>query len=175
MNVTWDHDPKTESLLQRVAALLDSGRAESAIDLLTRDGSTSPAARNARGVCLMRLGHHRIALKLFQQLVYPNDALTMDPATPTVLRVNLATALFLCGDPMVGSYMLHCVRDRRHPAYIALDQAVRKWRRSQPLWRRALMLVGAYPVGPVPLALSPGWLWLDDDARRFPSPRKRAA
>ncbi|MCC6680192.1 MAG: hypothetical protein IT445_04735 [Phycisphaeraceae bacterium] len=159
-------------LLDAVQQMMDQGRAAQALDMLNTAGNNSQAARNARGVCLLRLGKIEEAVRLFRDLVYPGNAIVIPRETPAVFRANHVTALLLSQEIINAGSLLDQIPQRDHPAVQRLRQAIRTWKRTLPLWRRMLLLIGICPQEPVTLDGAPGELWRPGAPHR---PQKREA
>lgn len=135
--------------MARARAAMDGGRCEDAMEILTRAGQRGREATNLRGVCLLRLGRHEEAVKLFRDIVFPGGSFTMSDSVPTNVRVNYITALLLSGNATVGLQLLDQVADRQHPELLRLQQAVGEWKKRIGLLRRVLLAIGAAPREPV--------------------------
>jgi hypothetical protein len=132
----------------RARNLLNEGRPEDAMETLTRTGQRGRDATNIRGVCLLRLGRHEEAVKLFRSMVFPDGAFTIPESVPASPRVNYVTALLLDGNVTVALSLLDQL-DRQHPEAIRLLGAVRDWKKRIGLIRRVLLVVGIIPSAPV--------------------------
>jgi len=164
-----------QAVLLRVKQMLSQGQAEQALDLLNRSGGDSPAVRNARGVCLLRMGKLDAAKNIFRDLVFPDGALAIPQRTPTVFRTNYITALLLLDNLITGISLLYQIRDETHPEVINLKFVIREWKRTFPWWRRLPMLIGYYPARSLRLGSEPGRLWHPDTEASPEEPNKAAA
>ncbi|MBN2210930.1 MAG: hypothetical protein JW709_06000 [Sedimentisphaerales bacterium] len=161
-------------LINRVQYLLDCYNAEDALKSIDKSGMDNEVIRNARGVCLLRLGHFDRAKWVFRDLVFPNGAFSIPEEIPTVLRTNYVTAL-LCEDNVgVAITQLSEIPDRQHPTVRQLWQQIRQWKRTIPWWRRMLFFLGLHAGKPFCLGIPPGQLWIPEttDTSR---PREKAA
>lgn len=145
-----------DQTLRDVVALADSGMAERALAVLSRGRLGSEAARNAKGVCLLRLGRVDEALRLFRSLVLRSDCTWMKPELPVVYRTNLCTALLLSGHPVGASDLLAGMEEQEHPAVLRLRRSIQNWERSLSFWHRMQWKLGLEPGSPVPIDFSPG-------------------
>ena len=137
-NSAWPAE--TADLLTRVDALLREGQAREALDLSA--GGSSPWARNARGVCLLRLGRIGEAITVLRDLVFvPNGFAVRDDAHP-VFQANYAVALLLDGNADSFWTILRGIPDRNHPAGSRLDGAVRRWKAGMTFWQRIASALG---------------------------------
>lgn len=156
------HENRKSEVLHRVRDLLDTGRAEQALDLLKGGGNRSKAAVNAYGVCLMRLGRIDEATAVFRKLVASGAGFSIDTDTPTVFQTNYGMALLLGKhvDGCVG--VLNQIKDQAHPAVIKIRGAIEEWKRTLGSVRRFLALLLGLPDATVPTAFPPGDLWISD-------------
>lgn len=167
--------PDQARILGEVRELLDQNQAERALSMLTSyAGHESPPLRNARGVCLLRLGRHEEAMALFREMYYPNNAFAVPEDAPTEVRVNYISSLLMMGRVLVGASLLYNVPEQGHPGVLHLRAAIRAWKRSLPWWGRVLLPIGFYPESAPNLGHALGWLWLPP-VRQTPAPRKKAA
>ncbi|QJW94562.1 tetratricopeptide repeat protein [Frigoriglobus tundricola] len=146
VNPAWP--PGERDLLSRIAHLLGTGAAESALAALPE--SRSPWVRNARGVCLLRLGRPAQAVEVLRGLVFARHGLSVRPNVHPVFAANYATALLLDGNPDGFHGILSSVRDRSHPAVTRLDDAVWRWKVGMTFWQRVASIFG---VGGPPLVI----------------------
>ncbi len=129
-------------LLTRVDAHLRDGRPGEALALLPVGGS--PWLRNARGVCLLRLGRAGHAIDALRDLVlHPSGFGVRADADPT-FQANYAVALLLDGNTDGFFGVLGGIPERTHPAVARLDGAVRRWKAGMTVWQR---VASAFGVG----------------------------
>lgn len=124
--ISIDWPPETAEPLARVARLLNGG--EPAAALAAVPGGSAPWQANARAVCLLRLGQHSRAADELRGLVFDGTGLAVRSDAHPVVAVNYATALLLGGNLDGFQGVLSGVRDRRHPAVVRLENALRRWR-----------------------------------------------
>lgn len=150
-NAAWP--PGDADLLTRVDALLAEDRPREALTLLPQ--SNSPWVRNARGVCLLRLGRPDEAIELLRDLVFDHTGFAIRPDAEPVFQANYATALLLDGNTEGFWGILGGISDRSQPAVARLDGAIRRWRAGMTFWQRLSSALGA--GGPrLTLDLPPG-------------------
>ena len=145
--------PDVAPLLDEVRALLNAGKAKQALTALSRD--ESEWARNARGVCLMRLGQHAAAVDALRGLAVAQH-LSLKPEAPTIFKVNFATALLLSGNVNGGLTALADVRDEQHPMVQKLRAAIERWKASMSFWKRLNWRMGGEIEHPFTLDFPPG-------------------
>jgi hypothetical protein len=165
-------DPNT--VLDRARQMLDKGKVEDALDVLDSCGQSSRIIQNARGVCMMRLGRHELAVKILRDLVFPGGAFAIPDETPTIFRSNYATSLLLVDNIVTGLQMLGQIPDRRHPAVVRLKSAVRSWKRSMSWLARIGLLIGITPRKPFRMDTAPGELLIPRSGES-PRPAEQAA
>jgi hypothetical protein len=127
-------------LLARVDRLLREERPEQALNLLPR--TSDPWVRNARGVCLLRLGHAGQAIEGLRDLVFDYTGFAIRPDAGPVFQANYATALLLDGNTDGFHGILGGIRDRGHPAVARLHDAVRRWRDGLTFRQRVTSILG---------------------------------
>jgi hypothetical protein len=145
--------PEVARLLDEVGQLLAAGKPKQALDALSRD--ESDWARNARGVCLMRLGQAAAAVDTLRGLAVARH-LSLKPEAPTLFKVNFATALLLSGNVSGGLGALVEVRDEQHPTVQKLRAAVERWKASMGFWKRLNWRMGGEIEHPFTLDFPPG-------------------
>jgi hypothetical protein len=145
--------PAIARLLDEVRELLAAGKTKQALGALSRD--ESDWARNARGVCLMRLGEAAAAVDTLRGLAVARH-LSLKPDAPTVFKVNFATALLLSGNVSGGLGALAEVRDEQHPMVQKLRTAIERWKASMGFWQRLNWRMGGEIEHPFTLDFPPG-------------------
>lgn len=145
------------TVLNKVQALLNEGRAKDALELLSRCGSNSPPEQNARGVCLMRLGLTEKAIDLYRRLVLRKDSVCFRSDVPVVFKTNFATALLLSRNVSGCEAVLEELGNDSSPEVVKLRAALSRWRHSLNWVRRLLLaLHGAPSRQSIPLDFPPG-------------------
>lgn len=117
---------ETAATLCRVDQLLREGRPAEALALLP--AADTPAVRNARGVCLLRLGRPREAIEALRDLVFGAGGFAVRPDAEPEYQANYATALLLDGNTQGFRCIFDGIGNRSHPAVSRLDEAVRRWK-----------------------------------------------
>lgn len=145
-NEAWPADEA--ELLTRVDALLMEGLPREALALLPR--TDPPWVRNARGVCLLRLGRVSQAVEALRDLVFDHTGFAVRADAHPVFQANYATALLLDGNAEGFWSILGGIRDRTHSAVARLDDAVGRWKAGMTLGQRIASALG---VGGPRLAL----------------------
>lgn len=148
---------ESQNLLQRVRPLLEAGDARSALALIERYGSDTLELKNARGICLLRLGQIEKALRLFSSIVLHQGTTYMVQGLPNTFKTNFATALLLANNVSGCVAVLDEINDEKDPAVIRLRKAVEDWKgRLNPLRRILFNLYGESSRPPVTLDFVPG-------------------
>lgn len=145
-----------------VRRLMDGNQLDAALKL-AREGGGTAWLKNARGVCLMRMGKHQEALDLYRGLVLQSGTIWMRPESPTACKVNFATALLLAGHPAGCDGVLAEINREDHPAVIRLRLALKQWKSELSVWQRLLLAIGQEPSHPATLPFAPGELDLDGE------------
>ena len=127
-------------LLTRVEALLAEGRPGEALALLPP--TDSPWLRNARGVCLLRLGRPGEAIEALRDLVFDKTGFAVRRDADPTFQANYATALLLDGNAEGFWSILGSIDDRGHPAVARLDEAVRRWKAGMTFGQRVTSALG---------------------------------
>jgi hypothetical protein len=137
-NAAW---PAGEAdLLTRADALLEGGRPGAALALLPP--TDSPWLRNARGVCLLRLGRPAEAIEVLRDLVFDKTGFAVRRGAEPTFQANYATALLLDGNAQGFWSILGGIDDRDHPAVARLDDAVRRWKAGMTFGQRVASALG---------------------------------
>lgn len=147
--------PEAAKLVERVQELLQSGKGQEAIKLLARDDS--PWARNARGVCLLRLGDAHAAVETLRSLVVSGH-LGLKPDALLAYKINFATALLMSGNINGGLTILGDIRDEQSVAVQKLRAAIVHWKASMTFWQRLWWHLGAESGQPFTVDFPPGEL-----------------
>jgi hypothetical protein len=138
-NPAWP--PEAVDLLTRAEQLLRESRPREALALLPA-ATDSTWLRNARGVCLLRLGRASQAVETLRDLVFERAGFAVRADADPVFQANYATALLLDGNAEGFWSILGGIRDRTSPAVARLDDAVRRWRAGMTLGQRIASAVG---------------------------------
>lgn len=152
--------PEASALLYNSEYLIQNDQVEQALELIgSSTARDSVPMRNARGVCLLRLGRLDEALAVFRDLYFPNNAVAAPHDTPTEIRVNYISALLMLGNVQVAASLLYSIPEQKHPAVKRLRAGIRAWKRALPWWGRILQPVGLYPESPPRLGRNIGRFW----------------
>lgn len=114
--------------------------------------------KNARGVCLLRMGRHVEALQFFRGMLLRAGCVIIRPDLPTYLKGNYATALLMAGQVEGCLQTLTAADDERSPIVIRLRQCLRAWEKRLTLGQWFGWKFGTFSPGPgaVPLDFLPG-------------------
>ena len=127
---------RSEQTMQKAMRAAAAGNYRKALDVLNAHSEASEELRNARGVCLMRLGHYEEALSLYRMLVLMPGSIWMRPETPLHFKTNFATALLLAGLHNGALEVLHAINQEDDPTVQKLRAALREWEKQLPLLRK---------------------------------------
>ncbi|GAA4421599.1 hypothetical protein [Bremerella cremea] len=133
-------------------SLVASGDFAKALSLVQIPG-TDILLKNAKGVCLLRLGKFDAAVTLYREIVFNAGCVWVRPEVPIFFKVNFATALVLSGNIDGGSNILAQSMDENNEAARRLRSCLQSWRRSYPLWKKIFWAVGLGPANTAPLTL----------------------
>jgi len=147
--------PEVSELLAKVAASLDSGHPQKALELLQRAKVKSPWVTNAMGTCLLRLGDTTRAIEVFKGIAV-TSSICFRTDVPPVFLTNFATALLMAHNVSGCLSALGAVRDEHNPAVQRLRGAIRRWKEGLSLWQRICWFWGDTPSGPIELDFPPG-------------------
>jgi hypothetical protein len=137
--------------LQPIRELLDHDRPGDALNLVTRSGNDSPEMKNARGVCLLRLGRLDEAISVLEEVAFRGLA-GMSFDAPALFQVNFAIAMLRANRNKGGALQISDRLDgSEHPEAARLKDAVRRWKKSMGLLGIFGCRLGLYPAKPVPL------------------------
>ncbi|HNQ23192.1 MAG TPA: hypothetical protein PKK06_08875 [Phycisphaerae bacterium] len=140
-------NPETANgMLNQVRALLDAGQAREALELVERVRAPSAPLRNARGVCLMRLGEFDKAVEAYREFMLLDGGVCMRSDLPPVCKTNFATALLLTGNLPGCLATLSEVEDQQDAQVMKIRAALADWKRRLSWWRRLLYAVDALPA-----------------------------
>lgn len=149
-----DSDATTE--LQRIVSVAESGQLGQALKLTTESRHNTDAIRNARGVCLLRIGRINEALNLYRSFVLPSGCTWMKPELPIEYRVNFCTSLLLTGHPIGCCDCLGEIENQQHPAVVRLRGVIVNWEGRMSWGQRMLWRIGVVPDLPIESDFVPG-------------------
>ena len=144
--------------LERIATLLDQGRAEEALNLINHSNQHSPAWQNAKGVCLLRLGMFEAACTIFRSLVFPGNCISVPEDVPTLYRANFATAMLLTDHKDSALAVMEHMGTNGHPYVQQFRMEVNRWKQSLSLLERMGLAIGWYPKRSFHCECAPGGL-----------------
>lgn len=124
-----------DATMQRIVRFVEASNYEKALDLLN-SAARSPEARNARGVCLLRLGRYQDAMRLYRDLVMAPGGTWLRGDVPLHQKFNYAVSLLLGGHPAGCLEVLADINEREHPMNLTIRAAIRKWEASLPFFAR---------------------------------------
>ena len=142
--------------LREIVRLAEAGQLEAALEKCTSSDIPAMELRNARAVCLMRLGRSEEALTLYRGFVLHPGCTWLKSDLPAYIAANFATTILLCGRPLGCEAVLSEIADQEHPSVRRLRTVLQQWRSSLPFVARLKRLLGLEPDVPVPLDFSPG-------------------
>jgi len=155
-NGTPDPRPaEVTELLNKVAATLDAGHPQKALELLQKSKVKSPWVTNSMAVCLLRLGDTQRAIEMLKGLVV-TSGVCFRTDVPAVFLTNFATALLMTHNVSGSMSALANVRDAENPTVQRLRGAIRQWKSDLTLWQKIRWYWGDTPGGPVELGAPPG-------------------
>ena len=145
--------------MQPIHQAIAAERYEKALKLATSAGHI-PDVRNAKGVCLLRLGRFEEAVAVYRELVVNPGTTSMRPGVPTVYKTNFATALLLAGNVSGCQQTLDEMAEEQHPTVQRLRTAIQRWQKSLSLWQKINWRVGGIEPGnrPATIDFTPGEL-----------------
>lgn len=133
------HTPDT--VLARAKQLIRQQHYGQALNLLQAAGKDLES-KNAKGVCLLRLGQYEAAVSLYREIVFKQGCVWVRPEVPTEYKVNFATALLLSGRNEGGLNVLSQAMDETHLGVQRLRRCIRQWKKGFTLWERAMWMLG---------------------------------
>ncbi len=144
-------------LLTHVNVLLKDDEPAKALELITRSRLTSPWARNAMGVCQIRLGNPHTAIRIYRALLVTGDIYFLDDS-PAVFKVNFALALLMNENIPGYQKTMAGLKDEDHPYVGTVRNAVEAWRKRLNLWQRIQWFFGFPPQRHIDLGIPLGQL-----------------
>ncbi|OPZ96688.1 MAG: hypothetical protein BWY71_01856 [Planctomycetes bacterium ADurb.Bin412] len=154
---------------EEIQNLISQNRMEEALQSLQHSGNDSLWYQNARAVCLMRSGEPKKAAEILSGYVYKKNTVVFNANIPLVIKINCVTAMLLEGNVAGALNILNNI-EGNHALIQKVRDAVRNWRRREPLWRRISMRLGMFPFErPVRLDFTPGEIDLDGNDSETPT------
>jgi hypothetical protein len=131
---TQSGESPSDPVFERAMRYAQAGNIERALHLLDAGGREAHF-RNARGVCLMRLGKFDDAIRVLRELALAPGCTWMRPELPVAYKTNFATALLLGGHAAGCLEILAEINDEQHPSVKRLRAAIRRWQASLSWWQ----------------------------------------
>lgn len=169
------NDSRLDASLRQAQRLIDAGQPDQALKVLGRSKLTTDEVRNARGVCLLRLGRIDDALQQFRTLTLAPGCTWMKPGLPAIYQVNFATTLLISGRRAGCLSALYEIDDQSHPSVLRLRGAIERWQRSLSWSQWLLWKIGVEPSLPVALDFPPGELIDPSSAPDTTPPMRRSS
>lgn len=141
--------------VESVHSLLRSGQPEQALGQVERCGQSGEWVKNARGVCLMRMGKVDGAVEVLRDLTF-RGLICIPSDTPALYKANYATALLMKNYTSQAMEILRGLDPKQHPYIAVLHETVAEWKRGLNPFQRLMCLVTYYPSRPVALKYPPG-------------------
>ncbi len=148
--------PTLSGFLVRVQDLLAINKPQEALEVIAKSRLESPAAKNARAVCLLRMDQVQPATAILRELLFPRDSISPSPDVPAIFYTNYVTAMLMQGNLTAATGILAQVPDKKHPAVLRLRETLQQWRGTLGIGWRMLSFLGFYPERPVDLEFPPG-------------------
>jgi len=161
-----------DDVLQRALKLIALGKYQKAVDLLNAKAIREGRHQNLKGVCLMRLGMHDEAVRVFRSICLNPGCTWMRPDAPALYKINFATALLLAGHPSGCLEILGEVRQEDEPSVQRLRAAIKKWVSGLSLMQKLNWWLGRIePPNPVvSIDFEPGDLGIEVNRGNSPQP-----
>lgn len=139
-----------QSQIEHIQELLDCGKVQQALMYVDRMGQDNGPMKNARGVCLMRLGKAESAAGVLRDLVF-GGLICIPSDTPPLYQANYAAALLMKGYNQEAMEILAGLGPQQHPYIAALYERIVEWKRGLNLFQRLACRMKLYPHKPIPL------------------------
>lgn len=144
------------TLVSKAVRLAAAGRCEEALLSLSAGNSSAADVKNARAVCLMRLGRYDAAVKTLRSLVLQSGCTWMKADLPVIYRTNFATALLLANLPGGVRETLSGVKEKDHPSVLRLQNSLDVWQKRLSWWQPFNWKFGVAPAVPITIDFEPG-------------------
>ncbi len=145
------------SIICRVESLADSGQTLEALQLAENSPyARDPFFQNAKGVCLMRMERHDLAITTLQNLVCHPQSSKLKRDLPIFFYTNFSLSLLLGGLPRECCERLSEVREWYHPSVARCHGALSQWTRSLDWMEWIDWAMGGEPTRRVNLGQAPG-------------------
>ncbi len=156
MGQSGQAEDRTTQLLRKAQGLLADGKAKEAFDLLNAQESGDPRLKNARGVCLLRLGLAEPAIRVFRGLCLTASGIVVRNDVPLIYKTNFAAALLLDNRVSGCLEVLNEVHNESHPSVQQLRGLIANWQSQLTLWQRVMWKLGNEPKRPVSIDVQLG-------------------
>lgn len=145
---------KNEFSTEYINKLINENKNDKALEILNHISDKSIWSQNARAVCLMRLDSPANTVKVLTPVVYLGNSVAINLDVPDKIKLNLAEAMLLCGNIAGAVNMIDNCQDDC-PQRDKLKGAIKKWKKSLPLWSRFMIVLGVLPYNKPVIVESP--------------------
>ena len=160
----------TDKRLHQIRDLLGRQKPKEALSLASGSGTEGVPFRNARAVCLMRLGDAEQAVRILKSLTV-TGGITLRTDSPLECQINFATALAMSGNARGAVSVLDTIDRDDDPRILRLRDAIAHWQTRLTWWEWIQWVGGVAISRPVPLDFEPGELIAPQDGARGDSQR----
>ncbi len=143
------------TLLRKVRMLLEAGKAEEAFDLINARGMGDAVMKNARAVCLMRMGQPELAVRALREVCLTAHGSMLRSDIPPHFATNLAAALFAVGNVAGCVAILDELAQNDLLRVQELRGLVKQWEGQMTFWQRFKWKCGIQPSIPTNGQLTP--------------------
>jgi len=151
-----DHKGKVSGdIIERVKSLLEQDKVLEALDFVNHLGQETALIKNARGVCLLRLGRGEAAVSEFREITF-RGFMCVPSDTPVVYQTNFATAMLMANQKAGAIELINRLDNSQHAAVVKIKSAIDQWKRGLNPLRRFLCKVDVYPNKAVQIDFVPG-------------------
>ena len=131
--------------LEYIKELVTQNNNAKALEILNHLANKSMWFQNTKAVCQMRMNASASAVRTLQPVVFIGGSVTINPETPDKIKLNLAEAMLLSGN-VAGAVNILEYCSQKSPARDKLENAIKKWKQSLPIWPRLMILLGGLPI-----------------------------
>ncbi|QDU40601.1 hypothetical protein Mal4_49590 [Maioricimonas rarisocia] len=143
--------------LQQIHDLLARQKNQEALTLASGSGTDGIPFRNARAVCLMRVGDPQQSVRVLRSLTV-SGGVTLRSDSPLECQINFATALAMSGNAQGAVSILDSINRDNDPRVHRLRDAIAHWQTKLTFWEWIQWKGGMAVERPVPLDFEPGEL-----------------
>jgi len=140
---------------EQVRRLLEQGHPDRALDVIDHNDQNSTWMKNARAVCLLRLGKAQDAIRVLADITFQGN-ICIPSDTPAVYQTNFATALLIANNKEGAIDIIDRLHENHEPLVEKLANAVDKWRKGLTLVQKVLCKIGIFPGGRIQIDFCPG-------------------